>query len=107
MLYFLHGQGMDHEGTAATGILFQIAMSESQMNGQSDWTKFIIIFPNGECPEATEDKPEPCHSGNFWTDFIDGNPETQFESDFLELMDVVDDRYRTRAPEEIPLSEVP
>jgi hypothetical protein len=107
VLYFLHGQGMDHEGTAATGILFQIAMSESQMNGQSDWTKFIIIFPNGECPEATADQPEPCHSGNFWTDFVGGSPETQFQSDFLELMDVVDDRYRTRAPEEIPLSEVP
>ena len=107
VLYFLHGQGMDHEGTAATGILFQIAMSESQTVGQSDWTKFIIIFPNGECPEATEDKPEPCHSGNFWTDFIDGDPETQFQSDFMELMDVVDDRYRTRPPEDVPLSEVP
>ena len=107
VLYFLHGQGMDHEGTAATGILFQIAMSESQLPGVSDWTKFIIIFPNGECPEGTADKPEPCHSGNFWTDFVDGEQDTQFQTDFMELMDVVDSRYRARPAEDIPLSEVP
>jgi len=107
VLYFLHGQGMDHEGTAAMGILFQIAMSESQLPGVSDWTKFILIFPNGECPEGTANNPEPCHSGNFWMDFVDDKPATNFQSDLLELMDVVDARYRVRPPEDIPLSEIP
>jgi hypothetical protein len=107
VLYFMHGQGMDHEGTAAMGILFQIAMSESQIQGKSDWTKFILIFPNGACPEATPEKAAPCHSGNFWVDFVSGDRETNYQSDFLELMDVVDREYRTRPAEDIPLSEVP
>jgi hypothetical protein len=101
VLYFLHGQGMEHEGMVGTAIVFLTAMAESQRAGRSDWSKFIIVFPDGECPENT------CHSGNFWTDFASGDPETQYTTDMFELVKHIDATYRTRPPEDVPLSEVP
>lgn len=98
VLYFLHGQGQEHEGMMATGIFFQTAMAESQRPGQSDWTKFIIIFPDGHCHDDVDD----CHSGTFWNDFVTGEQRSMFEQDFWELVDVVDARFRVREPEDLP-----
>ena len=99
VLYFLHGQGQEHEGMVASGIFFQTAMAESQRPGMSDWTKFIIIFPDGHCYDDVDD----CHSGTFWNDFVTGEQRSRFEADFWELLDVVDNRYRTRQPEDLPI----
>ncbi len=101
VLYFLHGQGQEHEDMVASGLIFQTAMAESQRPGVSDWSKFIIIFPDGHCYDEVDD----CHSGTFWNDFVTGEQRSRFEADFWELVDVVDNRYRTRAPEEVPSSE--
>ena len=99
VLYFLHGQGQEHEGMVASGIFFQTAMAESQRPGMSDWTKFIVIFPDGHCYDDVDD----CHSGTFWNDFVTGEQRSRFEADFWELVDVVDNRYRTKAPEDVPV----
>jgi hypothetical protein len=102
VLYFLHGQGMKHRDMVGTAIVFLTAMAESQRSGRSDWSKFIIIFPDGECPET-----DACHSGNFWSDFASGEAETQYATDFYELVKHVDTTYRVRPGTDVPLSEVP
>jgi len=93
VLYFLHGQGQDHTDNLGSALLFQSAMSEKRRVGESLWGKFIVVFPDGECPRGV------CGTGNFYLNHVDGAPSTRFQDDLYELMDVIDERFRTRDPE--------
>ena len=68
-------------------------MSEKRRVGESLWGKFIVVFPDGECPRGV------CGTGNFYLNHVDGASSTRFQDDLYELMDVIDERFRTRAPE--------
>lgn len=97
VLFFLHGQGQHHRDQLAYSIFTQSAMVESSKIGVAKWGKFIIIYPNGRCPSGV------CSSGNFWTNFSDGQQSLKFYDDFYELVDLVDERYRTMGPQDIVL----
>jgi hypothetical protein len=93
VLFFLHGQGQHHTDQLAYSIFTQSAMVETSTAHVAKWGKFILIYPNGRCPSGV------CSSGNFWTNFANGEKNLQFYDDFYELVDLVDERYRTLDPQ--------
>lgn len=97
VFFFLHGQGQKHRDLLGASLIMLSNMVESQSVGVSKWAKFITIFPDGKC------ESEVCDKGNFWVDFASGKSDERFYTDFYELVDVVDERFRTRAPEDIEI----
>ena len=69
---------------------------------ESDWGKFIIVFPDSTCREGD------CSSGNFNSNHkgLDGNGP-KFMDALYELMAHVDETYRTAPPVEVPIEEAP
>jgi hypothetical protein len=61
---------------------------------KSDWQKMIVVFADGECQVGE------CHTGTFYIDHkgVDGQGVKHGEA-FLELMRLVDEKYRTKPPE--------
>ena len=107
VMYFLHGQGQESEQLLASGILFYGFMAgstrfETQRRGESDWAKFIIVFPDSTCREGD------CASGNFNSNHlgIDGNGP-KFQDSLYELVAHVESTYRTAIPVEIPIEDAP
>ncbi|MCC7383950.1 MAG: hypothetical protein IT384_19065 [Deltaproteobacteria bacterium] len=94
VLYFLHGQGQKATDLAASALLFLAPMMTSASGAGSAWQKMIVVFADGEC-QAGE-----CHTGTFYQDFtgVDGHGPRHGEA-FFELMRVVEQRYRVKAPE--------
>ena len=95
VFFFLHGQGQSHDDLLAASLIMLSNMVEAQSAGVSKWGKFITIFPDGKCESAV------CYKGNFWVDFISGKANERFYTDFYELVDVVDSRFRTKETEEL------
>lgn len=106
VLYFFHGQGQDAQGMSATGLALWGPMKESARNdriaaGITDLQRAIIIWVDGECP------PGVCWTGNFYADF-QGMPrqDRNYEQAFYELARHVEQSYRVKAPELIPLRDL-
>ncbi len=106
VLYFFHGQGQSAADMSGTGIALWGPMKESArtdrlLAGQTDLQRAIIIWVDGECP------PGVCWTGNFYADF-EGLPrdDRRFEQAFYELARHVEQTYRVKAPEMIPLADL-
>jgi hypothetical protein len=106
VLYFFHGQGQDAADMSAAGLALWGPMKESARvdrlnDGLTDLQRAIIIWVDGECP------PGVCWTGNFYADF-EGLPrdDRRFEQAFFELARHVEQTYRTKAPEMIPVADL-
>jgi hypothetical protein len=102
VVYFLHGQGQESDDLLAAALLFFGYMADSSdparvRRGESDWAKFIIVFPDSTCEAPF------CATGNFNTNHrgIDGRGPAYADA-FFELMAHVESTYRTRAPVSVP-----
>jgi hypothetical protein len=97
VVYFLHGQGNSPQQLLGLNVLLLGPMKESarrdrQMEGINDMQRSIVVFPDGRCGDE-------CFTGNFFIDFDgDRRDATRFGSATVELMRVVEQRYRTLAP---------
>lgn len=107
VMYFLHGQGQESEQLLASGILFFGYMAGSTRDDvvrrrESDWGKFIIVFPDSTCRAAD------CSSGNFNANHkgLDGNGPKYMDS-IYELMAHVEQTYRVAVPVELPIENAP
>jgi hypothetical protein len=106
VLFFFHGQGQSASDMSATGLALwgpmkESARSDRQQAGTTDLQRAIIIWVDGECPA------DVCWTGNFYADF-EGLPrdDRRFEQAFYELARHVEDTYRVKAPELIPLADL-
>jgi hypothetical protein len=106
VLYFFHGQGQDAKGMSATGLalvgpMMSSARTDRILANKTDLQRAIIIWVDGECP------PGVCWTGNFYADF-EGLPrnDRNYEQAFYELARHVEETYRVKAPELIPLDEL-
>lgn len=102
VVYFLHGYGMEAVDITASSILFFGYMAGStnpdkMRRAQSEWSKFIIVFPDSSCTGWG------CNQGTFNTNHqgIDGNGPRFFDG-LLELMAHVEQTYRVKQPVEVP-----
>lgn len=102
VLYFLHGQGQESDDLLATALLFFAYMADSNdaeriRLGQSDWGKFIIVFPDSTCDVGA------CRTGNFNTNHSGVTGEGPAYADaFYELMAHIERNYRVRTPVRVP-----
>ena len=102
VVYFLHGQGQESDHLLASGILFFGYMAgstneERQRRFQSDWAKFILVFPDSRCRRGE------CQDGNFNSNHrgLDGSGP-RFEDALFELMAEVEQKYRVARPVVVP-----
>jgi S-formylglutathione hydrolase FrmB len=105
VIYFLHGYGQQPEDLIVSAIIFQNWMVFPSTPVELRLQKFIMVFPDGRCrsPDETPDHLKECIRGTFYADSV--RPEgPQMETILLELMDYIDDHYRTRDAEDLPES---
>lgn len=102
VIYFLHGYGQKPEDLVATGIIFPNYMISMSIPEHLRMQKLIMVFPDGRCrsnpdPEHDLHGDDGCIRGTFYADsWRDDGP--MMESALLELIEYIDDNYRTREP---------
>jgi hypothetical protein len=106
VMYFFHGQGQSAPDMVAIGLLLWGGMQESTYqhridSGVTDFQRSIIVWADGEC------LGDECWTGNFYADF-EGRPrdDRRFEQAMIELMREIEDKYRVKKPEMIPLKDL-
>lgn len=94
VVYLLHGYGMTPEDLLPTGVLIWSFMTTGSIPEAQRLQKMIFVFPDGQC------RGDECVRGTFFADSPESNPGgAQMETFMLELMDHIDETYRTRDPE--------
>ncbi|MBN1773114.1 MAG: hypothetical protein JXB32_17745 [Deltaproteobacteria bacterium] len=102
VVFFLHGYGQDPQDMVTSAIIFQNWMISNTIPEPLRMQKLIMVFPDGRCrsPDGTPDYERECIRGTFYTDSI--RPEgPQMETILFELMDYIDETYRTKASEDV------
>ena len=105
VVYFFHGYGQQPEDLMAlSGIFANYMVSENVAEAQR-FQKFLIVYVDGRCRPGGE-LPlsltgDRCEQGTFYVDAPDQQSSAQMETLLLELIDEIDKKYRTRAPEEL------
>ncbi len=100
VVYLLHGYGMEPQDLIATGLLTWTFMTAATIPEAERYQKMIFVFPDGSCGE------EECIRGSFYVDSPERSASgAQMESFMLDLMDHVDENYRTRDPETFTVYE--
>jgi hypothetical protein len=105
VVYFLHGQGTESDRLLGSAILFfgyqaESTRMEKVRRRESEWAKFIMVFPNSTCSQ------DACSSGNFNTNHtgLDGNG-LRYADSIFELMAHVEETYRVARPFVVPRSD--
>lgn len=93
VVYLLHGYGMNPGDLLATGIIIWNLMTSRVIPHADRLQKMIFVFPDGSC------SGDECIQGSFYTDAPEANGGPQMENFTLELMDYIDENYRTRDSE--------
>jgi hypothetical protein len=103
VIYMLHGYGQSPEDLVAATALVQGWMNSPLDSSASRLTKAILVYVDGRCRVGQDGKPE-CLRGTFFADSVrPGGP--QQEQWWLELMDYIDQHYRTMGETEIDWTE--
>jgi hypothetical protein len=93
VVYLLHGYGMEPGDLLATGIIIWNLMTSRVIPNADRLQKMIFVFPDGSCGG------DECIQGSFYVNGPEANGGPQMENFTLELMDYIDENYRTRDPE--------
>ncbi len=94
VVYFLHGYGMAPDDLAALGIILWNYMTNVTLPESRRIQKMIFVFPDGRC------RNDECLKGTFYTNAPESTPHgAQMETFLLDLMQYMDENYRTRSPE--------
>ena len=100
VMYFLHGYGMDPGDLPGLGLLMWNDMINALVPGDRRLETMIFVFPDGRC------RGDECLRGTFYTDAPENNPEgPQMQTFLLDLVQFVDDHFRTRDPEVVEVWE--
>jgi S-formylglutathione hydrolase FrmB len=97
VIYFLHGYGMEPAGLVSTAIFFYSYMISSAIPEHQRLAKAIFVFPDGNC------RGNECSTGTFYADAPEENRAAGaplMETWMLDLMEHIDENYRTKAPAE-------
>ncbi len=104
VVYFLHGYGQEPDDLVVLSAVFETYMLDSgTLTEDQKFQKFIIVYVDGRCRPNVDGVPVPaggdlCEGGTFYMDAPAGG-YARMETNLLELMDYIDQQYRTRAPE--------
>ena len=98
VVYFGHGYGQEPGDLKALALIFMNYMVSPILPPDQRIQKFIMVFPDGRCrPEGVE-----CVNGTFYLESVreDG---AKMETFLLDLVDYMDDNFRTRPPEDVEI----
>ncbi len=93
VIYLLHGYGMTPEDLGAAIIFLANWMNGNSDSQASRLGKAIIVYPDGRCRTNAAGEAE-CVNGSFFADSI-REEGPQLDAWFLELVDHIDQNYRT------------
>lgn len=99
VIFLLHGYGQTPQDLGAAIIFINNWMNNPGDSMSSRMPKAILVYVDGRCRPGQDGKAE-CIRGNFFTDSArEGG--MMAESWWIELMDEIDNRFRTLPPTEI------
>jgi hypothetical protein len=103
VIYMLHGYGQTPEDLEAAIVFLKNWMNSPADGMNSRLPKAILVYVDGRCRVDQNDKAE-CIRGSFYTDSVreDG---VLSEKWWLELIDYIDQNYRTMGPSEVDWTE--
>ena len=99
VIYVLHGYGQTPEDLKATIVLLRNWMNSPADSAATRLPKAILVYVDGRCRVGATGRPE-CTRGTFYTDSVRADG-AKIESWWAELMDEIDERFRTMPPTEI------
>ncbi len=103
VIFVLHGYGQDPRDLEALAIISNNFMNDGERSYPNRLAKFITVYVDGRCRTGADGKPE-CIQGSFYLDARrDGGPK--FDSWFDEVVDYVDQNYRTMGTSEVEVTE--
>ncbi len=101
VVYFLHGYGQEPKDLVDLSSIFALNMiSENPI--ETRFQKYIIVYVDGRCRPNKDGTPvdptgDQCEGGTFYLDAPLGGL-ARMETNMLDLMDYIDQNYRTKAP---------
>ncbi len=102
VLYVLHGYGQEPKELEAVAIFTNNFMNVAERSYATRLPKFIIVYVDGRC-RAPNGKPE-CIRGTFYMDSA-RNDGAKMDAWFDELVDFVDQNYRTMGPSDVEVAD--
>jgi hypothetical protein len=118
VVYVLHGYGQNPQDLEALQLIANNFMNDGTQSYESRLAKFIAVYVDGRCREGTA-PPEPdggipsagteqgqpeCIQGGFYID--SPRPDgALFDTWFDELVDYIDQNYRTMGPSDVTMTE--
>ncbi len=103
VLYVLHGYGQDPRDLEAVAILFNNRVNSGEKSYVRRLPKFIIVYVDGRCRIGQDGKPE-CVRGTFYMNSARPGG-VQLDSWFDEVVDYIDQNYRTLGPSDVDVIE--
>ncbi len=94
VIYLLHGYGQTPEDLEPTIILLQNFMNDASVSTSERMVKAIIVYVDGRCRTDADGTTAECLRGTFFADSV-RKTGAQDETWWLELMDYMDQNYRT------------
>ncbi|MEM7605948.1 MAG: hypothetical protein AAF411_11400 [Myxococcota bacterium] len=99
VVYLLHGYGQSPEDLLPAGFVLWSFMISTSTPEAKRLPKMIFVFPDGRC------RGDECLRGTFYQNAPPGSSGAQMETFTLELIDFIDENYRTRRPETFTVPE--
>jgi hypothetical protein len=101
VIYFLHGYGQEPRDLVDLSSVFALNMIANQPI-ETRFQKYIIVYVDGRCRPNMDGTPvdpsgDQCEGGTFYMDAPLGGL-ARMETNLLDLMDYIDQNYRTKAP---------
>jgi hypothetical protein len=103
VIYVLHGYGQTPEDLQAIAVVSTNFMNDSSKSAATRLAKFILVYVDGRCRVAADGWPE-CIRGTFWLN-SDRPHGGQVDTWFDEVVDYVDQNYRTMPPSDVNVLE--
>jgi hypothetical protein len=103
VVYVLHGYGMQPSGLEAVAILSTNFMDDASKSAATRLAKFILVYVDGRCRIGRSGWPE-CIEGTFWLN-SDRPQGAQMDAWFDEVVDYIDQNYRTMGPSDVSVLE--
>jgi hypothetical protein len=103
VMYVLHGYGQDPRDLEAVAIFTNNFMNVAQRSSATRLAKFIIVYVDGRCRVRADGKPE-CIRGTFYMDSA-RSEGAKLDSWFDEVVDFVDQTYRTMPTTEVEVRD--
>ncbi len=99
VIYLLHGYGQGPQDLEAAIVFLANWMNARTDTAATRLAKSILVYVDGRCRTSDSGEPE-CIRGTFFTDSVRATG-AQDETWWLELMDYVDQNYRTMGPSDV------